>query len=99
MSGAVRAPWPGPISTSSSPGCGPIASTMRASTRGSCRKCWPNLLRGRCKLDGKLHRFDETSRVRLARAGDVEGGAVIDRGAHERQAESDVHALAEACVL
>jgi len=39
-------PSPGPISTSRSPGCGPIAATIRRITAGSCRKCWPNRLRG-----------------------------------------------------
>src|SRR6185295_6442249 len=95
----VRAPSPGPISTKKSSLRGAISSIKRASTRGSCRKCWPNLLRGLCEVDGKLHRLDEAGRVRFPLAGDVERGAVVDRSAHERQAERDVHAAAEALVL
>src|SRR6185436_17021273 len=97
--GFVRAPSPGPISTMNSSGAGAIASTMRARTRGSCRKCWPNLLRGRCKLDGELHRLDQAAGVGLAGAGEVERGAVVDRGAHEGKAEGDVDAAAERGVL
>src|SRR3954462_6170667 len=78
---------------------GSIASTMRASTRGSCRKCCPNLLRGRCKLDGELHRLDQAARGGLAGAGEGEGGAVVDRGANERKAKGHVHAAAERGVL
>src|SRR3954462_15827900 len=99
MSGAVRAPWPGPISTSSSPGCGAISSTMRASTRGSCRKCWPNILRGRCELDRKLERLAQAAGIRAAAARDVERRAVVDRGAHERQPEGDIHTASERGVL
>src|SRR5258708_9942002 len=98
-SGAVSAPSPGPISTSTSPATGETASTTRASTRGSCRKCWPNLLRGRCELDGKLERFLEAAGIGAAGAGKVERRAVIDRGADEGQAERDVDAAAEARVL
>src|SRR4051812_20401502 len=78
---------------------GSIASTMRASTRGSCRKCWPNLLRGRCKLYRELHRLDEAAGVGLAGAGEVEGGAMVDRGPHERETEGHVDAAAEGSVL
>ena len=38
------------------------------------------------------NRLDGSAR---ARAGDIEGGAVIGRGAHERQAERDVDAVVE----
>src|SRR5437660_4261385 len=99
MSGALSAPSPGPISTSTSPGCGAIASTRRASTRGSCRKCCPNLLRGRCELDRKLERLAQAAGIGAAAAGDVERGAVVNRGTHERQPERDVHAPAERGVL
>src|SRR2546426_2135573 len=98
-SGRVRAPSPGPISTMKSSWAGLMASTMRASTRGSCRKCCPNLLRGRCELNGELDGFDQAAGIGFAGPGEVERSAVVDRGAHERQAEGDVHALAEACVL
>ncbi len=47
-SGRVSAAWPGPISTIVCPGRGSIASTIRAMTRGSCRKFCPNRLRARC---------------------------------------------------
>src|SRR6185503_19893533 len=43
--GRVRAPSPGPISTTASPAAGSTALTMRFSTAGSCRKCWPRRLR------------------------------------------------------
>src|SRR5260221_13317572 len=101
-SGAVSAPSPGPISTSTSPATGETASTMRASTRGSCRKCWPNLFRGRCGLEelaGKLERFGEAAGIGAPGAGKVERRAVIDRGADEGQAERDVDAAAEARIL
>src|SRR5438105_4213975 len=98
-SGRVSAPSPGPISTMKSAEEGLIASTMRESTRGSWRKCCPNLLRGRCEVDGKLHRLDQAARVGASGAGEVERGAVVDRGAHEGQPERDVHPLAEARVL
>ena len=43
----------------------------------------------------KLQRGDQARRIGLAGAGDVEGGAVIGRGAHERQAERDVDGVVE----
>src|SRR3982751_2549783 len=97
--GTVSAPSPGPISTRKSAVEGATASTMRASTRGSCRKCCPNLLRGRCELDGKLERFGEAAGVRAAGAGEVERSAVVDGGTDEGQPERDVHAAAEARVF
>src|SRR5437868_3203590 len=99
MSGAVSAPSPGPISTRKSPGAGATASTMRARTRGSCRKCCPNRLRGLREVAGKLERLGEARRVGATRAGKIERGAVVDGGADEWQAERDVHATAEARVL
>src|SRR5438128_6735402 len=103
MSGAVSAPSPGPISTSTSPATGETASTMRASTRGSCRKCWPKRLRGRCgglkEVDGKLQRLSKAAGIGAAGAGKVERGAVIHRRTDERQAEGDVDAAAEARVF
>src|SRR3954466_5946713 len=78
---------------------GSIASTMRASTRGSCRKCCPNLLRGRCKLDGELHRLDQAAGVAPSCAGEVEGGAMVEPGPHGREPEGHVHAPAERGVL
>ena len=55
-------------------------------------ECWLNRLRGRCgtftrELDGEADRSDQVSDLGASRAGEVEGGAVIDRGAHDRQAE------------
>src|SRR5436190_21397002 len=94
MSGAVSAPSPGPTSTGKSFGEGETASTMRASARGSCRKCCPKRFRGRCgglsELGGKLERFGEAGGVAPAGAGKIERRAVIDRGADERQAERHV---------
>src|SRR2546426_7969659 len=98
-SGRVSAPSPGPISTMKSSTAGSMASTTRPSTRGSCRKCCPNLLRGRCELDGKLHRLDQAARVGASGPGEIERGAVVDRGAHEREPERDVYALPETRVL
>src|SRR5574341_234764 len=98
-SGAVSAPSPGPISIRTSSGKGPMAATMRATTPFSWRKCCPNRLRGRCELDGKLQRLGKAARIGAPGAGEVERGAVIDGGAHERQAERDVHAAAEGSVL
>src|SRR2546425_13331850 len=95
----VSAPSPGPISTMKSVFEGLMASTRRASTPGSCRKCWPKRLRGRCELDRKLGRFDQAARVGLAGSGELEGGAVVDRSTHERQAEGHVHAASEARVF
>ena len=43
----------------------------------------------------KLERGDQARRIGLAGAGDVEGGAVVGRGAHERQAERDVDRVVE----
>jgi len=45
---------------------GAIAATIFRTTAGSCRKCCPNLLRGRCELDGKLDGLDEAPGIRLA---------------------------------
>ena len=45
------------------------------------------------------HRGGEARRVGAAAAGDVERGAVIGAGAHERQAERDVDAVLDAEVL
>src|SRR5262245_40426659 len=106
-SNRVRAPSPGPISTTRSAGCSESASTIFPRTRGSWRKCWPNRRRATCGLllggwresDRKLERLEQAARIGLALAGEVERGAVIDRGAHERQAERDVDAAAEARVL
>src|SRR5882762_529902 len=95
----VSAPSPGPISTMTSVFEGWMASTRRASTPGSCRKCWPKRLRGRCELDRKLGRLDQAARVGLAGPGELERGAVVDRGADERQAEGHVHAASEARVF
>src|SRR3989441_9716832 len=92
----VSAPSPGPISTIKSVFEGLMASTRRASTPGSCRKCWPKRLRGRCELDRKLGRLDQAARVGLAGSGELERGAVVDRSTHERQAEGHVHAASEA---
>src|SRR5438477_5321754 len=99
MSGAVSAPSPGPISTRKSPADGATAETMWARTRGSCRKCWPNRLRGRCEVDGKLERLGQAARVGAPGAGEIERRAVVDRRADERQPEGEVHAAAEARVL
>src|SRR5207249_2315628 len=68
----VSAPSPGPISTMKSVFDGLMACTRRASTPGSCRKCWPKRLRGRCELDRKLGRLDQAARVGLAGSGDLE---------------------------
>ena len=43
----------------------------------------------------ELQRGDQARRIGLAGAGDIERGAVIGRGAHERQAERDVDAVVE----
>src|SRR2546425_11506762 len=43
----VRTPSPGPISSTTSDGRRCAWSTWRAATRGSTRKCWPRLFRGR----------------------------------------------------
>src|SRR6266436_10018241 len=95
----VSAPSPGPISTMTSVFEGWMASTRRASTPGSCRKCWPKRLRGRCELDRKLSRLDQAARVGLAGSGELERGAVIDRSTHERQAEGHVHSASKARVF
>jgi hypothetical protein len=44
------------------------------------------------EFDGLLDRDQEAALVRLARAGDIEGGAVIDGGADNREADRDVYA-------
>ena len=101
----VSAPRPGPISTSRSPAAGAMTSTMRSSTAGSCRKCWPKRLRAR--ISGacpELDRHVGWPRSRLlasasARAGQIQRRAVIDRRAHDRQAERDVHGAVEGGVL
>src|SRR5258708_17240769 len=78
---------------------GLISFTKRSTTWRSWRKCCPNLLRGGCKFDRKLHCLGKAARVGFSAAGDIQRGAVIGRGAHERQAERDVHAAPEARVL
>src|SRR5512145_618820 len=98
-SGAVSTPSPGPISTKWSLLCGATARRIFSSTRRSCRKCCAKRLRGRCECDGKLERLDQAARVGAPGAGDVERGAVVDRGAHERQTERHVHALTESGVF
>ena len=50
---------------------------------------------GRGKPRRELQRGDQARRIGLAGAGDVEGRAVVGRGAHERQAERDVDAVIE----
>ena len=49
---------------------------------------------GRCSR-GEAQRGDEAVGARLAGAGEREGGAVVGRGAHERQAQRDVDAAVE----
>src|SRR5262245_30841297 len=88
----VSAPSPGPISTTKSSFERESESVRCARTRGSCRKCCPNLLRGTCELDRKVDRLDEARCIGLVLAGEVERRAVVDRSAHERQPERDVHA-------
>ena len=44
---------------------------------------------------GEPQRRDQARRIGLAGAGNVEGRAVIGRGAHERQAERDVDGVLE----
>src|SRR5258708_6885382 len=97
--GAVNAPSPGPISTMESFFLGLISFTKRSTTWRSWRKCCPNLLRGGCKFDRKLHCLDEAAWIGFSAAGDIERRAVIDRGAHEGQAQRDIHAAPEARVL
>ena len=111
-SGSVSAPRPGPISTRWSPRLrGERRRRCVRCTRGSCRKCWPKRLRGggrhgrraqrRCAASrlARLHGGGEAARIGAAGAGEIERRAVIDRGAHERQAERDVDRRAEAGVL
>ena len=43
----------------------------------------------------KLQRGDQACRIGASGAGDVEGGAVIGRGAHERQPERDIDRVVE----
>src|ERR1700694_5855267 len=93
--GPVSAPSPGPISTMKSSLEGLMDSTRRASTRGSCRKCWPKRLRGRCEFDRKLGGLDQAARVGLPGASKRERGAMVDRGADERQAKRHGHAAPE----
>ena len=50
-------------------------------------------------LVGGLQRDLQAAGVDLAAAGQVQGGAVVDRGADNRQAKGDVHRRAEAFVL
>ena len=52
-------------------------------------------LSGHGKPCRKLQRGDQARRIGAAGAGDVEGGAVVGRGAHERQAERDVDGMIE----
>src|SRR5438045_1804258 len=46
-----------------------------------------------------LDRGAQTAGIRLARAGEVERGAVVDGGADQRQPERDIDAAPEACVF
>src|SRR3954467_2690048 len=98
-SSRLGAPSPGPISTMQSSSAGWIASTIFSRILGSWRKCWPNRLRGRCELDGKLERLQQAARGGLAGARKIERRAMVDRGAHERQAERDIDAASETRVL
>ena len=43
----------------------------------------------------KLQRLDQAAGIGAAGAGDIEGGAVIGRGADERQAERDIDGAVE----
>ena len=102
----MSAPRPGPISTIASPARGAIAATMAAITPSSIRKFWLKRLRGRCgtaaqarELGRELDRRDQAADFAAPRAGEIERGAVIDRGAHDRQPERHVDARAEARVL
>ena len=49
--------------------------------------------------DGRVERGDHAARIRAARAGQIQRGAVIDRRADDRQPERDIDALAERRVL
>ena len=83
------------------------------STAGSCRKCWPKRLRrggsrraaracsARWRLSSiaSCDRGAQAAGVGAAGAGQIERRAVVDRGAHDRQAERDVDGVLEAGVL
>ncbi len=48
---------------------------------------------------GELDRGEQAAGIGAAAAGQIERGAMIDRGAHDRQPERDVDGVAEAGVL
>ncbi len=55
----------------------------------------------RREVAGQAHRGGQAAHVGLAGAGQVERGAMVDRGAHDRQAERHVHGAARsrACLI
>ena len=107
-SGSVIAPRPGPISTMRSRGLRARSRRRCAAiTPGSCRKCWPKRLRATCFGDDAAASSQRhvrwprpgCSASACAGAGERQRGAVIDRSAHDGQAERHVHGVAEAGVL
>src|SRR5262245_13982577 len=72
--------------------------------RGTCRRvATASLARlprpGARHADRRFDRFQEAVGLRAPGPGDVGRSPVVDRGAHDRQPERDVDALAEARVL
>lgn len=65
-------------------------SDRRAAHERSIGRC--NSSTARRQPLGKLDRLDQAALVGNPLAGDVEGGAVVDGGADDRQAEGDVDA-------
>src|SRR5690606_10648981 len=89
-SGRVSAPWPPPISTTTSFGSGSIAATIFAITAGSCRKCWPKRLFAWIRVIAAMRRAARSrGRAACERERELDGRAeaVVPRaaGAGERE--------------
>jgi hypothetical protein len=111
-SGQVNAPCPGPISMMRSPACGSIGAQDAFDDAALVQEVLAEALAGdvRCSFmdacswsaPSQIDRIvggEQAARIGHAATGQIERGAVIDRGADVGQAERDVHGVAEGRVL
>ena len=86
--------WPSDFFARQAVAADHLAQRRQASSRHAGRR--ERRLRGRRgEPRRQAKRGDQARRIGAAGAGDIEGGAVVGRGAHERQPERDVDGVVE----
>ena len=89
-SGRVSAPWPGPISTMHSRRLRAIGVDDALEHAAVVQEMLAEPLARAMRAASRqgLSRLDQAARVGAAGAGEIERRAVVDRGAHDRQARA-----------